>query len=109
MGTASNTAHREPWNRGKVVGQKAPVKLQERSTFRKAAGCRVEIPRERVCCGRPYYDFGLLDRAKRALERVMEAIGTRIAAGVAVVGLEPSCVAVFKDELLQLFPDDERA
>ena len=39
----------------------------------------------------------------------MEAIGTRIDAGVAVVGLEPSCVAVFKDELLQLFPDDERA
>ena len=56
-----------------------------------------------------HYDFGLLDRAKRVLERVMEAIGTRIDAGVAVVGLEPSCVAVFKDELLQLFPDDERA
>ena len=39
----------------------------------------------------------------------MAAIGTWIDAGVAVVGLEPSCVAVFKDELLQLFPDDERA
>jgi Fe-S oxidoreductase len=74
-----------------------------------AAGCRVEIPRQQVCCGRPYYDFGMLDSAKRALERVMAVLGAQIDAGVAVVGLEPSCVAVFRDELLQLFPDDARA
>ena len=73
------------------------------------AGCRVEIPREQVCCGRPYYDFGMLDSAKRALERVMASIGAQIYAGVPVVGLEPSCVAVFRDELRQLFPRDERA
>jgi FAD/FMN-containing dehydrogenase/Fe-S oxidoreductase len=74
-----------------------------------AAGCRVEIPREPVCCGRPYYDFGMLDTAKRALERVMAVLEAQIDAGVPVVGLEPSCVAVFRDELLQLFPDDKRA
>ena len=74
-----------------------------------AAGCRVELPREPLCCGRPYYDFGMLDSAKRALEHVMASLGAQIDAGVPVVGLEPSCVAVFRDELLQLFPDDQRA
>ncbi len=74
-----------------------------------AAGCRVEVPREQVCCGRPYYDFGMLDHARRSLARVMAALGAQIDAGIPVVGLEPSCVAVFRDELRQLFPDDERA
>jgi hypothetical protein len=29
MGTASNAVHREPWNKGKLVGQKAPFKLKD--------------------------------------------------------------------------------
>ena len=29
MGTATNTAHREPWNKGQIVGQKAPFKLRD--------------------------------------------------------------------------------
>jgi hypothetical protein len=29
MGTAANATHREPWNKGKIVGQKAPFKLQD--------------------------------------------------------------------------------
>ena len=36
-------------------------------------------------------------------------LGPEIDAGVPIVGLEPSCVSVFRDELLGLFPDDERA
>jgi FAD/FMN-containing dehydrogenase/Fe-S oxidoreductase len=74
-----------------------------------AAGCRVTLPPERLCCGRPYYDFGLLDAAKDSLTRILEAMGAQIYSGVPVVGLEPSCVAVFRDELGKLFPDDERA
>ncbi|CAM9972057.1 unnamed protein product, partial [Phaeothamnion confervicola] len=74
-----------------------------------AAGCRVTLPPERLCCGRPYYDFGLLDEAKVALERILGALGTHIYSGAPVVGLEPSCVAVFRDELGKLFPGDERA
>jgi len=74
-----------------------------------AAGCRVTLPPERLCCGRPYYDFGLLDAARDSLNRILEALGAQIYGGVPVVGLEPSCVAVFRDELGKLFPDDERA
>ena len=74
-----------------------------------AAGCRVSLTPEHLCCGRPYYDFGMLDAAKSALDRVLQALGASIYSGTAVVGLEPSCVAVFRDELAKLFPDDERA
>ncbi len=74
-----------------------------------AAGCRVSLPAERLCCGRPYYDFGLLDEAKASLERILQSLGASIYSGTPVIGLEPSCVAVFRDELLNLFPDDERA
>jgi hypothetical protein len=77
----------------------AAQKLLER------AGCAVELPREHLCCGRPYYDFGMLERARRALERVLDAIEP----GVPVVVLEPGCLSVFRDELGQLFPDEPRA
>jgi FAD/FMN-containing dehydrogenase/Fe-S oxidoreductase len=74
-----------------------------------ATGARVIIPRERVCCGRPLYDFGMLDRAKAYLQRVMDSLAPQIDAGVPLVVLEPSCASVFRDELRNLFPTDARA
>jgi Fe-S oxidoreductase len=74
-----------------------------------SAGCRVSLPPERLCCGRPYYDFGMLDSARAALESILQALGASIYSGTPIVGLEPSCVAVFREELAALFPDDERA
>ncbi|MGE3512357.1 MAG: FAD-binding and (Fe-S)-binding domain-containing protein [Vicinamibacterales bacterium] len=74
-----------------------------------ATGFQVEIPSSPLCCGRPLYDFGLLDAARRRLTDIMDRLADSIAAGVPVVVLEPSCAAVFKDELLNFFPDDERA
>ena len=73
------------------------------------AGFRVEVPEPALCCGRPLYDFGMLDLAKRQLRQVLDALRPYIAEGVPVVGLEPSCVAVFRDELANLFPNDENA
>jgi len=70
------------------------------------AGYRVEIPATRLCCGRPLYDFGLLDLAKRQLREILEALRPAIDAGVPLVGLEPACVTVFRDEMRNLFPDD---
>ncbi|HET7825050.1 MAG TPA: FAD-linked oxidase C-terminal domain-containing protein [Anaeromyxobacter sp.] len=74
-----------------------------------AAGYAVEIPSRRVCCGRPLYDFGMLRRARRHLVDVLEVLSPRVDAGVPVVGIEPSCVAVLRDELLSMLPDDPRA
>src|SRR5205823_3282875 len=70
------------------------------------AGFAVAIPRTWVCCGRPLYDYGMLHTAKRWLRRVLSVLRPELEAGIPIVGLEPSCVAVFRDELLGLFPED---
>jgi FAD/FMN-containing dehydrogenase/Fe-S oxidoreductase len=74
-----------------------------------AAGFRVTIPKVHLCCGRPLYDHGMLDRAQKLLLQILNELSPEIDAGIPIVGLEPSCVAVFRDELLNLFPDDKRA
>ena len=68
-----------------------------------AAGCRVDLPAATLCCGRPLYDFGMLRLARRQLRQILRALRDEIAAGTPIVGLEPSCVAVFRDELRNLF------
>ncbi|MGC2550708.1 MAG: FAD-linked oxidase C-terminal domain-containing protein [Candidatus Sulfotelmatobacter sp.] len=74
-----------------------------------AAGFRVTVPKPHLCCGRPLYDHGMLNRAKSLLLQILNELFPVIEAGVPIVGLEPSCVAVFRDELVNLFPHDERA
>jgi Fe-S oxidoreductase len=73
------------------------------------AGFRVRLPERALCCGRPLYDYGMLARAKRQLRDVLDGLRPFIAAGTPVVGLEPSCISVFRDELRALFPDDADA
>ncbi|MDD5579992.1 MAG: FAD-linked oxidase C-terminal domain-containing protein [Methylobacter sp.] len=74
-----------------------------------AAGFQVRIPEQHICCGRPLYDFGMLKQAKRQLQQILAGMRQDINNGVPMVGLEPACVAVFRDELVNLFPDDEDA
>jgi len=73
------------------------------------AGYQVEIPRRPLCCGRPLYDWGMLGAAKNLWRQTLDVLREDVRAGVPLVGLEPSCVAAFRDELLGLFPDDEDA
>jgi FAD/FMN-containing dehydrogenase/Fe-S oxidoreductase len=73
------------------------------------AGFRVKSPEGHICCGRPLYDFGLLDAARSYLSEVLDRVGPMIEEGLPFIFLEPSCASVFKDELLELFPKDERA
>jgi FAD/FMN-containing dehydrogenase/Fe-S oxidoreductase len=72
-------------------------------------GFEVEIPRRPLCCGRPLYDYGMLRLAKRRLREILRELRDEIRAGTPIVALEPSCAAVFRDELVNLFPDDEDA
>ena len=74
-----------------------------------AAGFQVKVPRRHFCCGRPLYDFGMLDTAKKYLRRILRFFQEQIDAGLPIVILEPSCASVFRDELGNLFPSDERA
>ncbi|QOR38319.1 FAD-binding oxidoreductase [Billgrantia diversa] len=86
-----------------------PDTAQAATEVLEAAGYRVVIPPEGLCCGRPLYDFGMLDDAKAYLRRVMATLGSAIEMNMPIIGLEPSCIAVFRDELINLFPDDNRA
>ena len=69
-----------------------------------AAGFRVILPETSLCCGRPLYDFGMLDRAKSLLLNTLDVLELDLEAGIPVVVLEPSCASVFRDELPNLFP-----
>ncbi|HET9893555.1 MAG TPA: FAD-linked oxidase C-terminal domain-containing protein [Streptosporangiaceae bacterium] len=74
-----------------------------------AQGWRVIMPGRHVCCGRPLYDYGFLDSAQRYLHRVLDALRPYVRDDVPVVGMEPSCLAVFKDELRKMLPHDDDA
>ncbi|OBH18372.1 FAD-binding and (Fe-S)-binding domain-containing protein [Mycolicibacter sinensis] len=74
-----------------------------------AAGWQVLMPRGHICCGRPLYDYGFLDVAKHYLLDVLSALRDEIRDDTPVVGMEPSCLAVFKDELPKLLPHDDDA
>jgi FAD/FMN-containing dehydrogenase/Fe-S oxidoreductase len=74
-----------------------------------AAGWQVIMPEGHICCGRPLYDYGFLDTAERYLHRVLTMLREPIRAGTPVVGMEPSCLAVFKDELPKILPHDDDA
>jgi FAD/FMN-containing dehydrogenase/Fe-S oxidoreductase len=73
------------------------------------AGFKVIVSRQHLCCGRPLYDFGMLDTAKTYLRRILQILSGQIDAGLPIVVLEPSCASVFRDELRNLFPSDARA
>ncbi len=73
------------------------------------AGCRVRIPGRPLCCGRPLYDYGMLPTAKRWLRQILAELRDPIQAGLPVIGLEPSCLSTFRDELVNLLPADTDA
>ena len=119
-----NESPDQPWKSGDNNRASAPEVLLWADTFNnhflpstakaavevlETAGFQVLVPRANLCCGRPLYDFGMLDRAERLLLEILDQLEPEIEAGIPVIGLEPSCVAVFRDELTNLFPHDARA
>jgi Fe-S oxidoreductase len=93
--TFNNFLHPEP--------MKAAVEVLE------SAGYRVIVPGEPLCCGRPLFDYGMLDTAGMFMKRLVEVLAPYVREGIKVVGVEPSCVAAFRDELPNMFPHDEDA
>jgi FAD/FMN-containing dehydrogenase/Fe-S oxidoreductase len=82
------------------VGQAAVEVLE-------SAGWRVSVPEEPVCCGLTWISTGQLATGKRILQKTVAALAPHVRAGGYVVGLEPSCTAVFRSDAPELFPDDQ--
>ncbi|MCC6328941.1 MAG: FAD-binding oxidoreductase [Acidobacteria bacterium] len=86
-----------------------PRVAQAATEVLEAAGFEVMVPKQNLCCGRPLYDWGMLDDAKALLSEILNTLALEIEAGTPIVVLEPSCASVFKEELVNLFPNDENA
>ncbi|SKA11668.1 FAD-binding and (Fe-S)-binding domain-containing protein [Novilysobacter spongiicola] len=86
-----------------------PGPLKAATDVLEAAGYRPIVLQKPLCCGRPLYAEGMLDLARAQLRDTMDALAPYIDQGLPVVGLEPSCVASFREELPRLFPSDGRA
>ena len=84
------------------VGQAAVRVLED-------AGYQVRITGGNVCCGLTWISTGQLDGARRQLRRSLRALAPALDAGIAVVGLEPSCTAALRSDAAELLPGDRRA
>ncbi|MEV5829679.1 FAD-linked oxidase C-terminal domain-containing protein [Spirillospora sp. NPDC052242] len=71
-----------------------------------ASGYKVEVPPVALCCGLTWISTGQLDVASRVLRRTVRALAPRLRDGVPVVGLEPSCTAVFRADAPELLEGD---
>ena len=73
------------------------------------AGYDVEITEKPVCCGLTWITTGQLAGARTQLRRSLAALDQAVRFGTPIVGLEPSCTAVLRQDLVELVPDDPRA
>jgi FAD/FMN-containing dehydrogenase/Fe-S oxidoreductase len=72
-----------------------------------SAGFRVTVPTSAVCCGLTWISTGQLATAERVLRRTLDVLRPWIEAGTPIIGLEPSCTAVFRSDAPELMPRDE--
>ena len=90
-----------------------PENLHAAVTVLEAAGCRVHLPtpvdrsKRPLCCGRTFLSVGLVEQARAEAERTLAALEPYVGRGVAVVGLEPSCILGFRDEIPALLKTEE--
>jgi FAD/FMN-containing dehydrogenase/Fe-S oxidoreductase len=86
-----------------------PEVLEAAADVLASAGHAVELPVRRLCCGRPLLEHGWIDATRALWRTTLDTLDAEIAAGVPVIVVEPSCAAMFRDELPALLPDDDRA
>jgi Fe-S oxidoreductase len=69
-----------------------------------AVRCATASDGRALCCGRTYLATGMLDAARAQAQRLLAALAPLAERGVAIVGLEPSCILGLRDELPMLSP-----
>ena len=62
-----------------------------------------------ACCGLTWITTGQLTGAKKHLSSLLGVLAPFAASGIPIVGVEPSCTAVLRDDLLDLLPEDPRS
>ncbi len=72
-----------------------------------ALGYRIALT-PAVCCGRPAISRGQLGRARKLARASVRALAEPAGRGVPIIGLEPSCILGFRDEIPELVPPDLR-
>jgi Fe-S oxidoreductase len=121
-------AWRKPWHRSFRAGERAgrevvlfadtfnnwfePENLAAAQRVLEATGHRVVSPAPKgrpLCCGRTYLAAGMVDAARAEMRRTLDALRPELERGTPVLGLEPSCLLTFRDELSALFPGDALA
>ncbi|MFD6097838.1 FAD-binding and (Fe-S)-binding domain-containing protein [Nocardiopsis flavescens] len=68
------------------------------------AGFTVVLPRGPVCCGLTWVSTGQLGTARAVMRRALRALEPLVEEGLPVVGLEPSCTAALRHDLVELVP-----
>jgi Fe-S oxidoreductase len=74
-----------------------------------AAGCDIEVAAPGACCGLTLISTGQLTAAKARLRKTIDILLPHVRAGRTIIGLEPSCTATLRSDLIELLPDDPRA
>lgn len=74
-----------------------------------AAGCDIEIAAPGACCGLTLVSTGQLTAARAKLRKTLDLLLPHVRDGRTVVGIEPSCIATLRSDLVELLPDDPRA
>jgi Fe-S oxidoreductase len=88
-----------------------PENIEAAGAVFKAAGYRVHLPlplgsRRPLCCGRTFLSVGQVDQARREAEHTVAVLQSYLDAGIPIVGLEPSCILGFRDEIPAILKND---
>ncbi|GAA4815117.1 FAD-binding and (Fe-S)-binding domain-containing protein [Nocardioides caeni] len=86
-----------------------PAAADAMVTVLRAAGFAPRITVRQECCGLPWISTGQLDGARRRLSRLVTSLIDDARAGVPIVGVEPSCTAVLRHDLVDLLPGPDSA
>ncbi|QMU55947.1 MAG: FAD-binding protein [Candidatus Mycalebacterium zealandia] len=73
-----------------------------------ALGYEVVIEKRRVCCGRPMLSRGMIDKARAAAEINIGVLHPYADKGIEIIGTEPSCVSMFRDDYADILPASEK-
>jgi Fe-S oxidoreductase len=79
-----------------------PENVEAALTVLEAAGCRVHMPRPTdrpLCCGRTFLSIGAVEEARQEAQRCLDAFAPYVERDIPIIGLEPSCLIGFRDEI----------